>query len=53
MWDLKSDTNDPIYETENHRCRGETASCQGEGEVGKGWIGIRGLPDGNWHLQNG
>ena len=39
MWNLKYDTNEPIYETEQtHRHREQNCGCQGEvGWRGMGW----------------
>ena len=36
-----------------HRHREQTCGCQGEGEVGEGWIGSLGLVDANYYIVNG
>ena len=50
MWDLKYDTNEPIYETKTDRHREQTCGCQGGGGVGEGWIGSVGLADVNYYI---
>ena len=39
MWNIKYDTNEPIYETEsgNQEHREQTGDCQGWGEGVRGW----------------
>ena len=51
MWNLKYDTNELIYETENHRQnRLEVAKREG---VGDGIEGVLGIADANCYIQNG
>ena len=47
MWNLKYDTNEPIYKTETDSHREQTCDCQGGGKVGEGWSGSSGLADAN------
>ena len=48
MWNLKYDTNEPIYETESGTYR---IDCWlPRGVVGVGWIGSLGLADENWYI---
>ena len=47
MWDVKYDTNEPIYKT-------ETDSKDIENRHGgRGWTGSLGLVDANYYIQNG
>ena len=39
MWNLKYDTNEPIYKTE-HRHREQTCGCQGVGGWGREGLGV-------------
>jgi len=51
MWNLKYDTNDPIYKTETDHGHGEQiCGCQ---EGGVGWTGSLGLVDAKDHIWNG
>ena len=48
MWNLKYDTNELMYETEQtHRRRKQTCGCGGGGE-GEGWSGSLGLEGANY-----
>ena len=54
MWNLKYDTNEPIYETETDSRRTDyrewTCGCQGGEQVGERWIGSLGLADTNYSV---
>ena len=53
MWNLKYDTNEPIYETETDsdiEIRLVVAKGGGEGE---GWTGSLGLADASYYILNG
>ena len=39
MWNLKYDTNEPIYETNRLTDTEQTSGCQGGRGMGEGWIG--------------
>ena len=50
MWNLKYDTNEPIYETETEpHHRNKTGGAEGKG-VGEGWSGRLGLADANHYI---
>ena len=51
MWNLKHDTNEPIYETETDSQRVQTCGCQGGGR--EGWTGSLVLANANYYIQNG
>ena len=51
MWNLKYDTNEPIYITETtHRHRDQTCGCQGGEGEGEGWAGNLGLVGANYYI---
>ena len=53
MWNLKQDTNEPIYERETtQRQRNQMCGCQGGGRVGEICIGSLGLADANYNIEN-
>ena len=54
MWNLKYDTNEPIYKQTDSQTE-QTCGCQGwgGGGVGEGWIENLGLADVNYYTQNG
>ena len=49
MWNLKNDTNEPIYKTKTDS-QTQTYSCQGRGW---GWGGSLELADANYYMENG
>ena len=50
MWNLKYDTNEPIYETETEpHHRNKTGGAEGKG-VGEGWSGRLGLADISYYI---
>ena len=52
MWNLKYDTNKPIYKTDSQTYRTNLWLPKGWG-VGEGWIREFGLADANYYIQNG
>ena len=48
MWNLKSDTNELIYETETDSQTRRTDLPRGR--EGEGWTGSLGLADANYHI---
>ena len=40
MWNLKYDSNEPIYETETHRHREQTCGFRGGGQWGTEGLGV-------------
>ena len=52
MWNLKQDTNEPIYGTDSQRIDyGEQAcGCQGGEQAGERWTGSLGLADTNYSM---
>ena len=53
MWNLKYDTNEPIYKTERDSGTQRTGLWLPKGEGWGGWIGSLGLADANYYIQNG
>ena len=50
MWDLKYDTNEPIYKTETDSdTENRLVVANGE-EEGVGWTGSLGLVDANYYI---
>ena len=50
-WNLKYDTNEPIYETETNLRDTENRLLVAKGRwVGEGCIGSLGLGEANWHI---
>ena len=54
MWNLKQDTNEPIYrtETDSQTQRTDLGFPSGRGD-GEGWIDSLGLVDANQYIQDG
>ena len=52
MWNLRYDTNEPIYKTETDPQREQTCGRKAGG-WGEGWIGSLGLADANHYIQSG
>ena len=51
MWNLKYDTNKPIYEAETDSRTQRTDWWLPRGtRAGEGWIGSLGLAEANWHI---
>ena len=51
MWNLKYDTNEPIYETETESQTQRTDWWLPRGQgVGEGWTGSLGLADANQYI---
>ena len=54
MWNLKYDTNELIYETENNSQTQRTDLWLPRGRaVGEGWIGDLGFVDANYYICDG
>ena len=50
MWNLKYDTNEPIYKTETDSdIENRLVVAKGKG-VGEGWSGSLGLADANYYI---
>ena len=52
MWNLKYETNEPIYETESQTQRIDWWLPRGRG-IGEGWSERLGLADVSYYIQNG
>ena len=51
MWNLKYDTNEPIYkQKQTLRHREQTCGCQGGERVEERWIGSLGLAGANYYI---
>ena len=51
MWNLKYDTNEPIYEKQTDSQREQTCDCQeGRTEWGRKGLGSSGLADANYYM---
>ena len=55
MWNLKYETNEPIYEieSETQRTTASAGGCRSGGDVREGWSGSLGLTDANYYTEDG